>query len=183
VLFDLERHNAYSPAPHKKDLAQKKKPMPPSQPTQLNWTAIGIVVVAVINIAGWFVVHFLTKRREAEKDQRTRDEAETAAKKGQDAATADWRCDFRGVAVELRTEMERTQSPSDWFPIFDAAIPILNRAVSSMPVGVDSLSRSEIVSIVDELTSMSAGDGAQAVYSAQKIVDMLRRLEDLTKDT
>ena len=84
--------------------------MPPSQPTPLNWPAIGVVVVAVINIAGWFVVHFLTKRRETQRDQRARDEAAAADRERQDAVTANWRSGFRGIVVELRTESERLVS-------------------------------------------------------------------------
>jgi hypothetical protein len=157
--------------------------MPPSQPTPLNWPAIGVIVVAVINIMGWFVVHFLTKRREAQRDQRARDEAAAADRKRQDAATAKWRSGFREIVVHLRTEMVRGESPSDWFPTFDASIPILNRVTSTMPVGMDSQKRSEIISIVGQLTAMSAGQGEQAVYGAQKIVEMLHRLEELTNDT
>jgi len=79
--------------------------------------------------------------------------------------------------------MVRGQSPSDWFPRFDASIPILNRVTSTMPVGMDSQKRSEIISIVDQLTTMSAGQGEQAVDEAQKVVEMLQRLEELTNDT
>ena len=79
--------------------------------------------------------------------------------------------------------MVRGQSPSDWFPTFDASIPILNRVTSTMPVGMDSQKRSEIISIVGQLTAMSAGQGEQAVYGAQKVVEMLHRLEELTNDT
>ena len=50
-----------------------------------------------------------------------------------------------------------------------------------MPVGMDSQKRSEIISIVGQLTAMSAGQGEQAVYGAQKVVEMLHRLEELTK--
>ena len=54
--------------------------MPPSEPIPLNWAAITLVVLSIINISGWFVVHFLTKRREAQKDRRARDEAAAAQK-------------------------------------------------------------------------------------------------------
>ena len=162
----------------------KYKPMPPPQPAPLNWPAIGIIVVAVINIAGWFVVHFLTKRREAQRDQRARDDAAAAAaavvKRQQDADSSSWRTGFREIVVHLRTEMVRGQSPSDWFPTFDRTIPILNRVTSTMPASMSSQKRSEIISIVGQLTSMSAGQGEQAVYGAQKVVDMLLRLEELT---
>jgi heme/copper-type cytochrome/quinol oxidase subunit 2 len=39
--------------------------MIPPEPCKLNWTAIGVIVVAVINISGWFIVNSLTKQREA----------------------------------------------------------------------------------------------------------------------
>lgn len=49
--------------------------MPPSE---INWTAIGVVGGLIINVTGWFVVHFLAKRREAERENRIRNEDEIA---------------------------------------------------------------------------------------------------------
>lgn len=46
--------------------------IPPKQ-SETNWTAISAVIagiLAVINIAGWFVVNCLTKRRERQRDIR-----------------------------------------------------------------------------------------------------------------
>ena len=85
--------------------------------------------------------------------------------------------------MHLRTEMVRGERPSDWFPTFDASIPILNRVISTIPVAMDSQKRSEIISLVGQLTAMSAGQGEQAVYGAQKVVEMLHGLEELTNDT
>jgi hypothetical protein len=42
--------------------------MIPPEPCKLNWTAIGVIVVAIINISGWFIVNSLTKQREAMRD-------------------------------------------------------------------------------------------------------------------
>ena len=42
--------------------------MIPPEPCKLNWTAIGVIIVAVINISGWFIVNSLTKQREAGRD-------------------------------------------------------------------------------------------------------------------
>lgn len=42
---------------------------------KLNWPAIGVISGIVINVSGWFIVHFLTKRREAQKEKRTKDAA------------------------------------------------------------------------------------------------------------
>ena len=61
--------------------------MIPAQPAPLNWTAIGVVVVAIINIVGWFVVHFLTKRREAQRDRRLKDEAAAAERTAYETLT------------------------------------------------------------------------------------------------
>jgi hypothetical protein len=156
--------------------------IPPEQ-FKPNWTAIGVVGGLVVNVSGWFVVHFLTKRREAQRDQRAKQEAASADRKRQDAAASEWRSGFREIVVHLRTEMDRGESPSDWFPTFDRTIPILNRVAANMPAGMDSPKRSEITSIVGELTRMSGGQGEQAVYGAQKVVHMLLRLEELTNDT
>ncbi len=115
--------------------------------------------------------------RKAEQD------AVVADAKRRDADTAKWRSGFREIVIHLRTEMCRGESPSDWFPTFDTSIPIINRVASTMPSGMDSAKRAEIISIVDQITAMSAGQGEQAVYGAQKVVDMLCRLEELTRDT
>jgi hypothetical protein len=115
--------------------------------------------------------------RKAEQD------AVVADAKRRDADTAKWRSGFREIVIHLRTEMCRGESPSDWFPTFDTSIPILNRVASTMPSSMDSTKRAEIISIVDQITAMSTGQGEQAVYGAQKVVDMLCRLEELTRDT
>lgn len=41
--------------------------IPPEQ-FKPNWTAIGVVGGFIINIAGWFIVHSLNKRRERQRD-------------------------------------------------------------------------------------------------------------------
>ena len=43
-----------------------------NQTSTLNWTAIAVVIGAVINVTGWFVVHHLTKRRERQRDLEVR---------------------------------------------------------------------------------------------------------------
>jgi hypothetical protein len=152
-----------------------------------NWTAIGVIVVVVINITGWFVHHYLTMRRERQRDQRAAEiakaESISADKKRRDAETAVWRNGLREVVVPLRTEMVRAQTPSDWFQTFDVSIPILSRITATIPTGIDSQRRDEISSIVRQLCSMSAGGGSQAVYGAPKVVELLQRLEELTNDT
>jgi len=135
---------------------------------------------AVLLLLGWLIIPRINRdvtARKAEQD------AVIADAKRRDEATAEWRSGFREIVVHLRTEMVRGESPSDWFSTFDAAIPILNRVSATMPSGMDSQKRSEIISIVGQLTSMSAGQGEQAVYGAHKVVDMLCRLEELTHDT
>jgi hypothetical protein len=52
----------------------------------------------------------------------------------------------------------------------------------TVPGGFDPKKRTEVVAAVDQLCAMSAGDGSEAVYGAQKVVDLLQRLEDLTND-
>jgi hypothetical protein len=139
-----------------------------------------VIFAAIIVLLGWLIIPRINRdvaSRKAETDSAIADA------KRRDADTAEWRSGFRGIIVHLRTEMCRGESPSDWFPTFDASIPILNRVTSTMPVGMDSQKRSEIISIVGQLTAMSAGQGEQAVYNPQKVVDMLCRLEELTHDT
>lgn len=48
--------------------------MMPPQLTPTNWIAIGVIIITVINIAGWFVVHSRAKKREkiAAKEGRKR---------------------------------------------------------------------------------------------------------------
>jgi len=54
--------------------------MIPSEQFRPNWTAISVIGGLVVNISGWFIVDRLTRRREAQKDQRAKAEAETARK-------------------------------------------------------------------------------------------------------
>jgi hypothetical protein len=91
--------------------------VPPSQSTPLNWPAIGVVVVAVINIVGWFVVHFLTKRRETQRDQRIRDEADAAEAKRQDERSRTSRTNFRSAICGLRVQVGKVENErfQDWF--------------------------------------------------------------------
>lgn len=51
-----------------------------------NWAAIGVIGSLIVNVSGWFIVHCLTKRREAQKEKRTRDEAAARERKALDAA-------------------------------------------------------------------------------------------------
>ena len=135
---------------------------------------------AILALVAWLVIPRINRdvaSRKAEQDTAVSDA------KRRDADTAQWRSGFREIVIHLRTEMCRGESPSDWFPTFDASIPILNRVTSTMPVGMDSQKHSDIISIVGQLTAMSAGQGEQAVYNPQKVVDMLCRLEELTHDT
>jgi hypothetical protein len=62
--------------------------MIPFELPELNWTAIGIVGGLTVNVSGWFVVHHLTKKREAQRDKRIKDEADsTRAKQAKEALT------------------------------------------------------------------------------------------------
>ena len=65
-------------------------PMIPPQPTQINWPAIGIFVGAVINIIGWFVYHYLAKRRERQRDVEARGRDSDLAKSDFTAIVKKW---------------------------------------------------------------------------------------------
>ena len=88
--------------------------MPPSQPTQMNWPAIGVVVIVVINITGWFVVHFLTKRREAERDRKLREEKSADDRKRQDEQS---RTIFNSAICEFIAQVGKVDNHKfqDWF--------------------------------------------------------------------
>jgi hypothetical protein len=58
--------------------------MTPSQFPALNWPAIGVISALIITVTGWFVAHFLAKRREAQKDERARHD--TAAERSKAVA-------------------------------------------------------------------------------------------------
>jgi hypothetical protein len=81
----------------------------PSEQFKLNWTAIGVVGGFIINIAGWFIVHLLTKRREALRDQRSRADAAAAAnrQKTDDKKLRDEqsRTNFRGVICGFKAQV------------------------------------------------------------------------------
>lgn len=90
--------------------------MPPEQ-FKTNWTAIGVVGGFVISVAGWFVVHWLTKRREwqrhlaaviADKERRKRDFL---------AFLVPWRAD---IASAVPTAMATVLNPGRayWWPVY-----------------------------------------------------------------
>jgi hypothetical protein len=79
--------------------------MIPAEQCQLNWTAIAIVGGFAINIAGWFVVHFLTKRRERRRVVDDRKYAEGNSKKNR-------MLEFKVFLSKWRSEVESgTQNP------------------------------------------------------------------------
>jgi len=107
--------------------------MPPPQSTPLNWPAIGVVVVAVISIAGWFVVHFLTKRRETQRDQRIRAEADAADRKRQDERSRASRTNFNSAVCGLRVQVGKVENDRflDWFSHMQVEVEKLCALVES----------------------------------------------------
>src|SRR5215469_5591450 len=79
------------------------------------------------------------KKREEEKQAEIkRQEAEQVAEARQrNAETAHWRKGFREIVVELRTQMELGEIPSDWFGTYERAIPILCRVATTMPKNME----------------------------------------------
>lgn len=173
--------------------------IPPAHPGP-SWTGVAaiaavtsFVVSGAINIAGWVVNHRLTLRRENLRDERAREEAAAAEewacekteaataveKKLRDTQSAEWRNQFRGIVLGVRVEMARGQSPSEWYPTFEASISPMNKVVSQMPVSIDRGRREVIAAHVRELTTMPE---SQVVQNAQRVFDMLSELQELTGD-
>lgn len=137
------------------------------------WTILSGLFIGLVVTGIWYGAR-------VSRDKHT---AKIMDAKQKDTTISDWCSAFLEVVRPLKFEMMRAQIPSDWYGRFKISIPILVRLTSSVPDGFDATRRDEIVSIVQELSSMSAGQGSQAVYGAQKVVEMLHRLEELTDDT
>jgi hypothetical protein len=120
------------------------------------------ILALIVPICGWFVVNWLTIKRD------------------QKAGAFKWRGDFVGVASSLRTEIARSEIPSDWYPSFERSIVQLKRLASTPPTGVARRKREQIVAIVDGLCSMT---DIEAVNGARHVVEMLEKLEGLANAT
>src|SRR5574340_134754 len=116
----------------------------------------------VVPICGWFVVHWLSLKRE------------------QKTGASKWRREIVGVASSLRIEIARGEIPSDWYPSFECSIVQLKRLASTLPTGVAHRKREQIVAIVDGLCGMT---DIEAVNGARHVVEMLESLEGLANDT
>ena len=119
------------------------------------------ILALIVPICGWFVVHWLTIKRE------------------QRAGASKWRSDFVGVASTLRTEIARGELPSDWYPSFERSIVELKRLASTAPTGIGRKKREAIVAIVNGLCGMT---DIEAVNGARHVVEMLEKLEGLAND-
>ena len=122
-------------------------------------------------------VPFILYLMKASRDKRNSDAAET---KKREAAISEWRDAFLGIVTPLKDEIIRGEIPSDWYHRFEISLPIMRRLTTSIPAIFDSKRKAEVIAIIDRLCGMT---DTEAVYGAQKVVEMLHRLEDLTNDT
>lgn len=150
--------------------------------------ATSVVVSGVMNIAGWFANHYLTVRRENQRDQRAKEQAVAAEKKAEEAAlsaarwrrdeeSSQWKLEFREIAVNVKIEMVRARLPGEWYPAFQTSIQSLNRVVMKMPESIDPDKRRMILEIVHELTILPENE---VIRDENNIFKMLSDLEELT---
>jgi hypothetical protein len=128
--------------------------------TNLASGILGGLIVALTN-------HYLTKSRDATKSKGDRASAATA-----------WLRGVRELAAALKMEVVRAQIPTDWLASFQTAVIDLRRLESSKPPGVPAEQARQIHSAIGDICSLSDAD---AMNGAQRVADLLEKLESLTE--
>lgn len=140
-------------------------------PQKIALAALGITVI------GWPLTAYLAYRFGLRSQRILRAES---TKQEAMAGVSKWQREVCGLAAGLRAQIVQADLPSDWFHDFKAAVIELRRLTAAVPTDIDPEKRRKVVSTVDQLLALSGGDGSEAVYGVQKVINLLQRLEELT---
>ena len=141
--------------------------MPTTTPNPAVIAAILSGIGIFVTIVGWFVQHHLTKRREARRDQRLREEAVVGRLRT-----------FHDLVAEIKATIATSGNPEVWVNFFlDRAIPTLEAEFNKISRELSDADRTRGRKRLDAVLAFGDAGGAEVYPKQQELVTALAQLE------